>query len=73
MCSQAGPPAPAGDVSASRHRHHAGESVQTNEARHQAADRRAPPPSDCTHVEAQLHGETPEKMGKASQRREEGL
>lgn len=61
--SQAGPPAPAGAVSASRHRHRAGGSVQTHEARHQAAAWRAPPPADCAHVEAQLRGETSERTG----------
>lgn len=59
---QAGPPAPAGAVSASRHPHRAGGSVQTHEARHQAADWRAPAPADCAHVEAQLRGETSEEM-----------
>lgn len=61
--SQAGPPAPAGAVSASRYRHRAGGSVQTHEARHQAADWRAPPPADCAHVEAKLRGEASEKTG----------
>lgn len=60
---QAGPAAPAGAVSASRHRHRAGGSVQAHEARRQAADWRAPPPADCAHVEAQLRGETSEKTG----------
>lgn len=61
--SQAGPPAPAGAVSASRHRRPAGGPVQTHAARHQAADWRAAPPADCAHLEAQLRGEASETTG----------